>query len=313
MAKWLAKRLGQLVLVGLLASFLIFLAIQLIPGDAAELRLGPDATPQAVAAARAQLGLDHPWWQQYPTWLGHMATGNLGDSYVSGAPVSQLIGSRAIATLTLASAALLIAFVVGVPAGILAAARVGRLADWIVSFTSSVLISVPSFWLGVLGIAYFAIYLGWVPAGGYRPLSLSDPESLRTLVLPAAILSLDSAANLARFTRTAMLETLGSDYVRTARAKGVPPRSIYLRHAFRNALVPIVTISGVLVAQLLSGAVVIEIIFAWPGLGRLVVSSVEQRDYAILQPLLLLSVLTFLLVNLLVDVLYSVIDPRITR
>jgi peptide/nickel transport system permease protein len=295
----------------LLTSLGIFVLLRVIPGDAATAVAGPDATPETIAAIRADLGLDQPIPLQYVRWLQHVSTGDLGRSTLARRPVSDLLLLALPATLELAAAAMLIAIIVGLSLGAVAAMSRGQWADLSIGGASALLIGVPSFWLGLLAIIVFALVLGWVPPGG-RVDPLQDAgQAARSLLLPSLVLGLGRAAVIARFTRASMLEVLSEGYILTARSKGLSPRSVVSRHALRNALIPVVTMVGVEAGHLLGGALVIETVFAWPGLGRLVVGAISGRDYDVVQAVLLLMVGTFVLVNLIGDLLYGVLDPRL--
>jgi peptide/nickel transport system permease protein len=313
MIGYVLRRLAQLVPVLLLVSLIVFALMRLVPGDPAQMALGGDANadPAALAALRHQMGLDQPIPVQYVLWLRNIATGDLGQSYLSKLPVSQLIGDALPATAELALAALLISVVVGFPLGIGAALQSGSRLDAVATGYTALALGVPNFWLGILLILVFSLALGWLPPGG-RVDPIQNPGlGLRTLALPALALAVHISAVLTRFVRTAMLEVLNEDYVRTARGKGLPGRAVVIGHALRNALVPVLTVLGVEFGRLLGGTVIIESIFAWPGVGRMVVQAVSQRDYPIVQASILLLVGIFLVINLAVDVSYGVLDPRV--
>jgi peptide/nickel transport system permease protein len=264
-----------------------------------------------VAALRAEMGLDRPLPVQYALWLGKVLRADLGVSYVSKYPVRDLIAARLPATLELAAAGLLVGVVVGVPTGVLAAVRRGRLADYLVTSGNAVLMSVPNFWAGIALVMVFA--LGWslLPPSGRVPVVTDPGRALPFLLLPGVTLGLHIVAVFSRFTRTALLEVLGEPYIRTAHAKGLGQAAVVLRHGFRNALIPVVTVFGLQAGYLLGGAVVVESVFAWPGLGRLIVEAIGNRDYTTVQGALLVFVAAFFLVNLATDVAYAWIDPRI--
>lgn len=311
MSTYVLRRLMQAVPVLILASIGVFLLLHLVPGDPALLLAGPDATPEVVAAVRRDMGLDQPLPIQYGVWVQHAVTGDLGRSYVSRLPVTQLIGAALPATVELAVAALLIAVVLGIPSGILSAVNRQRLPDWIITIINGLALAIPNFWLGIVMVIVFSLVLGWVPPGG-RVDFLSNPGvAWKTLLLPAVTLGLHIAATLSRFTRASMLEVLHEDYIRTANAKGLPRSVVLVRHAIRNALIPIVTVLGIQFGRLLGGAVIVESVFAWPGIGRMVLQAVLNRDYLLVQGALLLLVVAFIVINLLVDLLYGVLDPRI--
>lgn len=304
-------RLVQTVPVLIVSSIFVFLIVHLLPGDAAVVVAGPEATDETVEAIRARMGLDQPLYVQYWIWITDVIRGDLGDSYINRLPASELIASRLPATLVLGVSAFLVTVVLSVPLGVLAALREGKITDWLVSTVGAFVIAVPNFWVGILLILLFALHLGWLPPGGYVGFEHDPALALRSLILPTLALASSSIFHVARFVRSALLDTLGDDFVRTARAKGVPARRVLTRHAIRNALIPVVTMLGITLGGMLSGAVVIESVFAWPGLGRLLVQSILNQDFTVVQGVLLLMVLLFVVVNLVVDLLYSVLDPRI--
>jgi len=289
----------------------VFLLIHLIPGDPVSVMLGPDATPTQIEATRRSLGLDRPVHSQLLGFYGRVLRGDLGQSYFLDRPVVTAIVERAEPTLMLMTCALLVAVVIGVPSGVVAAAHRGSLWDRVLMLGSLLGVCVPGFWLSLNFIYLFAVRLGWLPAAGYASV-LTDPMSaVRYMVLPAFSLGFNQSALIARISRSCMLEALQQDYVRTARAKGLPNRAVTYVHAFRNALVPVVTVIGVTTAVLIGGAVVTEIVFNIPGLGRLVISAILRRDYPVVQGVVLVTAATYVLINLIVDVLYAFIDPRI--
>jgi ABC-type dipeptide/oligopeptide/nickel transport system permease component len=281
----------------------VFLLIHIVPGDPVEQMLGEGAAPGQVAELRHSLGLDRPLLVQYGHYLWEIAHGNLGQSFKFQAPVRRVIFERYPATLQLAFLALLVCAAIAIPAGVLAAHRRGQITDRAVSVFTLFGLAIPNFALGPLLITFFSIQLGWLPVSGRGgPLNY---------ILPAATLGAALAAILTRMVRGAMLEELSSDYVRTARAKGLPTSAVLVRHALRNALIPIITILGLQFGTLLAGTIVTETIFSWPGIGRLTVQAISSRDYPLLQGCILVIALSYVLVNLLTDVLYSFIDPRV--
>lgn len=311
MGRYILGRLGQAVPVLFVSSIVIFLILRLAPGDPATSIAGIGATPQDIARIRAYLGLDQPLWEQYVKWLSHAIHGDFGQSSITHLPARELIAQRIPATAELAVAALLLTIGIGIPVGILAARKPGGLVDRLVAVFTAVAIAIPPFWLGIIGILVFGLYLGWVPVGGYVAPSQDFVGFLKALILPALVLAGDHAAVLARFMRAGMIETRGADYMRTAVAKGLPPRVVIMRHQFRNSLIPVLTILGIYLGRLMGGAVVIETVFAWPGVGRLLAQSVENRDYAVVQGILLMLVAWFVVANLLTDIAYGLADPRI--
>jgi peptide/nickel transport system permease protein len=289
----------------------VFLLIHLIPGDPVSVMLGPEASPAQIEATRRSLGLDRPIHEQLLGFYARVLRGDLGQSYFLDRPVTTAIMERAEPTLMLMACALLVAVVIGVPSGVVAAAHRGSVWDRTLMLGSLLGVCVPGFWLSLNFIYLFAVRLGWLPAAGYASV-LTDPvAALRYMVLPAVSLGFNQSALIARISRSCMLEALQQDYVRTARAKGLPDRAVTYAHAFRNALVPVVTVIGVTTAVLIGGAVVTEIVFNIPGLGRLVISAILRRDYPVVQGVVLVTAAVYVLINLAVDVLYAFIDPRI--
>ena len=311
MIAFMIRRFLEAVPVLVLATFLIFAGLRLLPGDPATVMTGLDTTPETLRVIRNAYGLDQPLPVQYVIWMKNVISGDLGVSYWSRSSVAGLVASRLPATLELSIAAMLITVLLGLSTGILAAVKSRRPLDWIVSGLNGVAVAVPGFWLGILAILLFSVALGWLPPGGRGDL-LHDPIlELKFLLLPALALALPFVASLSRLTRASMLEVLGDDYVRTARAKGIAEPGIVLRHALRNALVPVVTILGLQFGRLLGGAVIIESVFSWPGIGQLIRDSIANRDYLVVQACLLLLVVVFIVINLLVDIAYGILDPRI--
>jgi peptide/nickel transport system permease protein len=294
-------------------SVLVFSLIHLVRGDPVRLALGTRFSQESYDALRERNGLDLPLVEQYFRWAGRALTGDLGVSFRSGETVTALIGERLPATLTLAFAAVLLALLIAVPLGTLSALRPRSITDRVATVISQIGISVPDFWLAIVLILVFAGTLGWLPSGGYVPLGEDPLGWLQRLVLPAVATGVVSGSVITRFVRSSVLEAMGSDHVRTAQAKGLPARQVFTWHVLRNALLPLVTVTGVQLAYLLSGVVVVEIVFSWPGLGQLALQAVEARDYPVLQGAVLLFALVFLVINLLVDLLYTRIDPRIRR
>jgi len=309
--RFIARRLlySLVVLAGVLVA--VFALVHLVPGDPVRIALGTRYSPEAYSALRSASGLDRPIVEQFFGYLASAFTGDLGVSFRNGDPVTVTLLERLPATVSLGVVGIAIAMVIALPAGIFSALREGRISDAIVRITSQFGVSIPDFWLGILLIALFATTLGWLPTSGYRPL-LEDPAGwLRHIVLPALTVGLVAAAIMTRYVRSAVLEVASMGYVRTARSKGLPPRVVTFRHTVRNALVPVLTITGIQLATILGGVIVVEVVFAWPGLGRLVYNAVAARDYPVIQGAVLLIATLFLVINLIVDVLYAVVDPRI--
>lgn len=311
MSRYLGRRLVSLIPILLGVTILVFLLIHMIPGDPAAAMLGTEATPEAVAALRQEMGLEQPLPVQYLTWLGKLLRGDLGRSLHARAPVAQLIGEKFAATAELGLAATALSLLLAVPAGVLSAVRKNTWVDYTATLTSLFGVSMPNFWLGITLILFFSLYLRWLPASGYVPL-LADPlQNLKYLVLPTVTLGSALAAVVARQTRSALLEVLKEDYVRTARSKGLPERLVVYRHALKNGLIPIVTVVGLQVGRILGGVVITETIFAWPGIGKLVVDGIFARDFPVVQAVTLVMAFSFVVINLVVDLLYGYIDPRI--
>ncbi|MFO1081273.1 MAG: ABC transporter permease [Reyranellaceae bacterium] len=309
MLAFLARRTVAALVTLVLASVAVFAVVEVLPGDPALVMLGTDARPDTLAALRAQYGFDQPLLARYATWIGGLLSFDLGRSHAYGTPVAQLIRDRLQVTLPLAGLALGWAALVAIPLGVLAAWRHGRPADWTIMGLSQVGLSVPNFWIGIVLVLAFAVTWQVFPAGGFpgwqQPLG-----ALHALVLPALSLSLGEIAILSRVTRSAMLDTLREDYVRTARAKGASERRVLFGHALRNALVPVTTVAGLIAGFLVAGAVIIESVFRLPGIGQLVYDSINNRDLAVIKNVVLLFTVLVLAVNLLVDVAQAVLDPR---
>ncbi len=309
--RFLARRVLYSVVVLLGVLVVVFALVHLVPGDPVRIALGTRYTPEAYEALRSASGLDRPLVTQFFSYLGSAVTGDLGVSFRNGDPVTVTLLERLPATVSLGLVGIVIALLIALPAGIWSGLREGRLSDAIVRVSSQFGVSVPDFWLGILLIALFASTLGWLPTSGYRPL-FEDPGGwLRHIVLPGLTVGLVAAAILTRYVRSAVLEVASTGYVRTARSKGLPPRVVTSRHIVRNALVPVLTITGIQLATILGGVIVVEVVVAWPGLGRLVYNAVAARDYPLIQGAVLLIAVLFLLINLIVDALYAVADPRI--
>ena len=311
MLAFVIRRLGSMVVVMLLVASLVFIIVRVVPGDPAAVMLGDLATPADVAALRAELGLDGPVPIQFAIYLKQILFGDLGRSIFFNQPVVEAMLGRAELTLLLTLMAITIAVAIGVPVGIVSAARRGKGLGQALPAGAMLAASLPSFWLGLTLMHYFAVNLGWFPVAGYGPPDSSLAERLRYLVLPSLALGIPSSALIMRFTRTSMLEVLGEDYIRTARAKGTPAALVVLKHALRNAAIPILTVLGLTIAVLMGGAIVTETVFALPGVGRMIVQAVLYRDYPVIQGALLVVSGIYVLINLAVDLLYAVVDPRI--
>ena len=309
--RFLALRLlySLVVLLGVLV--VVFALVHLVPGDPVRIALGTRYSPEAYQALRSASGLDRPIVEQFVGYVGSALSGNLGVSFRNGEPVTVTLLDRLPATLSLAATAIVIGLLISVPAGTWAALHQGRASDAIVRVATQFGVSIPDFWMGILLIELFATTLRWLPTSGYAPL-IGDPTGwLRHVILPGSTVGLVAAAIMTRYIRSAVLDVASMGYVHAARSKGLPPRVVTIRHILRNALIPVLTITGIQLATILGGVIVVEVVFAWPGLGRLVYTAVAARDYSLIQGAVLLIATLFLLINLIVDVLYSVADPRI--
>ena len=311
MTRYILQRLIQLIPVLLIISTIVFFVFHIIPGDAAEARLGEAADPQTVALVRKQLGLDRPLYVQYVDWLGHALRGDLGKSYINQQSVLSLVLEKFPATLELAVFGVLLSLLISVPFGILSAVRRGTWLDQITRVLAMGGYSIPRYWLAVLLILVFAVRFRLFPPAGYVQLSRDPVGNLRYAALPIIALAATLAAEQMRFLRSGMLDVIGQDYVRTAYAKGLSQRFVVLSHALKNALIPFVTVVGLQFANLLGGLVVVEQIFNWPGVGWLIIQAIDQRDYVVVQGTVLLIATGFVVINLLVDILYTYLDPRI--
>jgi len=314
MLEFVARRLTQGLFVLFLVSLLTFLLINLAPGGPASLVDFTSTAAEREARLR-QFGLDRPVHERYLVWLGGVVRGDLGTSINQGLPVVRLLAQRLPLTLTLGGTALVLAALFGITLGVIAALRRDRWPDHVVSSLATLGMSVPSFWLGIVAIIVFAVQLGWLPAAGNASIgrAFDVGDRLRHLILPAGVLAFSLMPNVIRVTRAAVLETIAADFVRTARAKGLVERMVILKHTMRNALVPVVAMLGLIATVLFSGSVVIESVFGWAGLGRLAIEAANGRDYPVILGVTLLAGTVVVAVNLLVDLMYAVIDPRIRR
>jgi peptide/nickel transport system permease protein len=309
--RFLLGRLAGAAVVLAIVAVLVFALTRLASGDPVAVLLGDQATAEDIAQARVRYGLDKPLPEQFVLWANQVLHGNLGDSIFLQRPVTQALLERAEPTLFLALFAVTIAALIGVPCGMAAAIWRGSAADQAVSSVAMLGASVPSFWLGLILIQLFAVHLGWFPASGYGDPGMGLADRLYHLALPATVLGLLNSALIIRFTRASMLDILGEDYVRTARAKGLPERIVMFKHVLRNALVPIITVIGLTVALMIGGTVVTETVFNLPGVGNLVVRAVLRRDYPVIQGTLLVIAAIYVLINLAIDLTYTLVDPRI--
>ncbi|MCO5220696.1 MAG: ABC transporter permease [Thermomicrobiales bacterium] len=311
MAAFLLQRLIGTVPVLLLVSVTIFSLMHLIPGDPVQVMAGEVQDPEAIARIRADLGLDRPLYRQYLSWLGNALQGDLGESIRTREPVLDVVLSRVKPTLQLSVMAMIIGLAVALPVGVISATRRNSRLDTAATTFALLGVSMPNFLIGLLLIFFFSIRLGWLPTSGYVDIFQDPVEGFRSLLLPSITLGMALAAVIMRMTRSSLLEALAQDYIRTARAKGLVERRVVIRHGLRNALIPVVTVVGLQVGNLIAGAVITEYIFAIPGVGRLIVDSVFARDYPVLQGVVLLTVIGFIGANLIADLLYAALDPRI--
>lgn len=311
MTTYLLRRLGSMLATMLVVGIVVFFIIRSVPGDVTSALLGQDATPQQVQALRERLNLDLPLPAQFAGWFGGILRLDLGDSIYMRMPVLEAIAQRLEPTGMLALAATVVAVTLGIGLGVIAAVRHGTPTDYAVMVVAMLGLSLPTFWLGLLMIMLFAVTLQWLPAAGYAALADGPVNTLRYLVMPAVALGFHQAAIIARMTRASVLDTLGEDYVRTARSKGLAPRRVVLRHALRNAMLPVLTVIGLSIATLAGGVVVTETVFNIPGAGRLVIESVQRRDYPVLQGAVIAVAAVYALINLLVDLSYLALDPRV--
>ena len=311
MGLFLAKRILTLIATLIGASIVVFLVLEILPGDAAQVMMGPDAPPEAVKALAAKLGLDRPPLERYGHWVQGMLTGELGDSYAYSSPVFDLIVERLTLTFPLAVLAMGLTTVLALVVGIYAAARHNRMGDVGLMGLTQIGIAIPNFWFAILLILFFSVKLQWFSAGGFPGWSDDPLLALRSLLLPALSLAMVQAAILARITRSAVLEVMREDYVRTARAKGLSQRATLWGHVLRNAMIPVITVMGLQSAELLAGTIVVENVFYLPGLGRLIFQSISNRDLIVVRNCVMLLATMVVVVNFIVDILYAVIDPRV--
>ncbi|QRX82032.1 ABC transporter permease [Glaciimonas sp. PAMC28666] len=307
------KRISLVLPTLLLVSIVIFSLLAILPGDPVTAILGQEATPEAALALRAQLGLDNPIYVQYGHWLWAVLHGDLGRSFVDHSPVVDSLMQRLPVTIELALGSFLVAVLIAVPAGIMAAARPRGIANYVSTFIALFGMSVPHFWLGMMFIVLFAVKLGWLPASGYVPFSEDWHGNLLAMLMPVVATGLRESAILMRMVRSSLLEVLNEDYIRTAFSKGLKDWQVVIGHALRNAMIPVVTASGLMVSGLLGGLVITESIFGIPGMGKMIVDAIFQRDYVTVQAGVMAAALMVIIVNLAVDLLYSMIDPRIAK
>jgi peptide/nickel transport system permease protein len=311
MSLFLFKRLITLIATLAGTSLVVFLVLEILPGNAAQMLMGPDASPEAVQALARKLGIDHPPLQRYWDWISGMLRGDLGLSYTYSTPVGELVLERLAVTVPLALMAMVFTTILALVAGIYAASRHNKLGDVGIMGLTQVGIAIPNFWFAILLILLFSVSLGWFSAGGFPGWEEGVLQGLRALLLPALSLAVVQSAILARITRSAVLEVLREDFVRTARAKGVTQRGALWGHVLRNAMIPVVTIMGLQFAELLAGTIVVESVFYLPGLGRLIFQSISNRDLIVVRNCVMLLAAMVVIVNFVVDILYAMIDPRV--
>ncbi|KZY22721.1 MULTISPECIES: ABC transporter permease [unclassified Sulfitobacter] len=313
MLTFLGRRILTAIPTIILISIFVFSLQHLLPGDPILVMAGEERDPEVIAALREKYRFNDPVPMQYLAWAGNALQGDLGISLRTQQPVLELIGEKLPVTIQLAVMALIIAILIGIPAGVLSAYKKGTWIDWVANITALSGLSVPNFWLGIMLILLVSVKLGWLPASGYVPLTEDPLQSIRVMIMPAFVLGTAIAATLMRHTRSAMLSVLKSDYVRTARAKGLQERVVLVKHALRNALVPVVTVITLLFGELLAGAVLTEQIFTIPGFGKLVVDAVFNRDYAVVQGIVLCTGIAFIFMNILADAAYRILNPRMSQ
>jgi peptide/nickel transport system permease protein len=311
MLSYVLRRMAIAIPTLILVSLLVFSLLKLLPGDPAIALAGEERDPQVIEFLRQKYSLDQPLYVQYGKWLAGIAQGDFGLSIRTRLPIGEMIAQKLPVTIQLSVMAMILATLIGIPAGIIAALKRGTAADYGVSVIGLAGLSVPSFWLGIMLILLFAVTLGWFPSGGYVTFFDSPIDNLRHTLLPSLVLGTAAAAIVMRHTRSAMLQVMKQDYVRTARAKGLKERIVVIRHVLRNSLVPVVTMSTLHLGELLSGAVLTEQVFGIPGFGKMIVDGVFSRDYAVVQAVVLCSAALFLLMNLLADIAYVILSPRL--
>ncbi len=311
MLRYVLRRIGQAAVVIFIVSVVVFMMVHMVPGNVVTVLAGTDPTPEVVEALTKRFGLDQPLPVQYAKWAAGAIQGDLGTSPISGRKVSELIASRMGNTLLLAGAAIVLAAVFGIVVGVVAALRRGGWIDTALTGLNATILSIPNFWFGIIMILVFSVWLRLLPSGGFRGFEREGLSALRYLVMPAIALSMDSGAMIARLVRASVLDELSRDYVTVARAKGVRGAWLMRKHIARNAAIPVLTVLGLRFGQMLGGAVLIESVFNWPGLGRLTVEAIETRDVVVVQGALLYFVAVYMLINLLIDISYGWFNPRV--
>lgn len=312
MGKYIIRRIFDLLPTIFVVAVIVFIVTRMIPGDPASVMLGPQASVEDIEALRQKLGLNEPLYMQFLQYIGNLLQGNLGISYTYNEPIMSLIMDRFPNTVILAISALIIAVIIGIPAGIISASKHNSLLDYSVMLISLIGVSMPIFWLGVMLVLYFSVNLGWFPATGMGTLEEGFIPYIKHLILPSITLATIPMATFARITRSSMLEVISHDYIKTARSKGLSEFWVIGKHAFKNALTPILTVLGMQISMMLGGAVLTETIFSWPGMGRLIVDAIDKRDFVVVQGTVLFIAVIFVVVNLLVDILYKVVNPRVS-
>ncbi|MFS0776919.1 ABC transporter permease [Neobacillus sp. 3P2-tot-E-2] len=311
MFTFIVRRLFQTIVILFIVSILVFSLMHLLPGDPVSIMLGDNATQEEVEHLRQELGLDKPLPLQYANWIGDLLRGDLGQSISLNEDVNELMKQRLPVSFHIGTMAFILAMIIGIPAGVIAAVKRGGWLDSLITVTANLGMAVPIFWLGILGIYLFSLKLGWLPVQGYTSPSEDFWKSLHQSIMPVVLLSLVSLAQLARQTRSSMLEVIRQDYIRTARAKGLKENHVIMKHALRNALIPVITLLGMGLANLVGGSVFIEQVFNIPGMGRLMVQSIFGKDYIVVQSVVIIIATVVAFANLLVDIAYGFVDPRI--
>ncbi len=310
--RYIVKRIGQAIPVFLFVTIAIFGLMHAAPGNPAQIMLGPRATDAAVNALERKWGLNQPLYIQYLTWLSNVLVGDFGTSLSGGEEVSTLLAQRLPITLTLSFAAMVVSLSISIPAGVISAMKKNTSTDYVAMIFALVGVSMPNFWLGLMLIVVFGLWFGWLPTFGYTSLWVDPVSGIKHLILPAIALGTALAAVVTRMLRSSMLEVMGEDYIQTAKAKGIPRRKIIRKHALRNALIPTVTVIGLQVGYLMNGAILVETVFAIPGMGRLLTNAVFQRNFPVVQGAVVIIAIIFIAVNLIVDLIYAYLDPQIT-
>jgi peptide/nickel transport system permease protein len=311
MFTFIVRRLFQTIVILFIVSILVFSLMHMLPGDPVSIMLGDNATQEEVEHLRQELGLDKPLPLQYANWIGDLLRGDLGESISLNEDVNELMKQRLPVSFHIGTMAFILAMIIGIPAGVIAAVKRGGWLDSLITVTANLGMAVPIFWLGILGIYLFSLQLGWLPVQGYTSPSEDFWKSLHQSIMPVVLLSLVSLAQLARQTRSSMLEVIRQDYIRTARAKGLKENHVIMKHALRNALIPVITLLGMGLANLVGGSVFIEQVFNIPGMGRLMVQSIFGKDYIVVQSVVIIIATVVAFANLLVDIAYGFVDPRI--